>query len=253
MPTLQEIPLPPANDQLVAQAFAAPKWYLTRTAFNIRVRAETVRAFLGNAPCADILDIGCGDGSLSLPLLTPRRRLTLLDRSATMLSIARSRVPLYLADRLTVINDDVRSAALARQQFDLIICVGVLAYIEDLPAFLAKVRSLLKPGGRLILECSDATHPVRRLYRAYDRLRRLFGARDFDTIRHTRSDVLALVRDFGFELRGTFRYCWVFPIVRKFLSQGFSYSLVRTLYGTAGRNRFAAAGSECIFYLQLAE
>jgi len=78
---------------LVKRGFEQPQWYLEKRSFNIRIRAETVRQFLGDLGFENMLDIGCGNGSISVPLLTPHNRLTLLDMSTTMLSIAQSRVP----------------------------------------------------------------------------------------------------------------------------------------------------------------
>lgn len=239
------------NDQLVRDAFAQPQWYLTKTAFNIRIRLETLRHFLGGGSYPEILDLGCGDGSLSVPLLTAGNQLTLVDRSRTMLDIAAAQVPSARAKQVTYVNDNVVSVPLAPRTFDLVVCVGLLAYIEDLPSFVAKLRSLVKPGGTLILECSDGTHFVRRAFRGYDRVRRIFGASNFDTVQRSSATVCDALAHAGFKQRAAFRYCWVFPIIRKFLSQGASYRIVRTLYGSAARNRSAWLGSECIFRFDL--
>jgi SAM-dependent methyltransferase len=52
---------------------------------------ETVQELVRLSGDARVLDIGCGDGSISLPLLTGKTSLTLLDLSAKMLSIAKYR------------------------------------------------------------------------------------------------------------------------------------------------------------------
>ena len=63
------------------QAFQKPEWYFTKLGYHVRVRIETVAEFLNGATLDRILDIGCGDGSISLQLLKEENRLTLLDLS----------------------------------------------------------------------------------------------------------------------------------------------------------------------------
>ena len=135
------------NITLIRQAFETPQWYLTSTAYNIRLRAETISAFLKSDNVGEILDIGCGDGSLSRGLINPNNRVTLLDASQAMLKIATSRVPERLASNVQTINSDFMGASVEAQTFDLVLCVGVLAYVEDRKAFIAKVKSVVKPGG----------------------------------------------------------------------------------------------------------
>ena len=50
--------------------------------------------------------------------------------------------------------------------FDLVICVGVLAHLVLPQDLIAKIASVLKPGGTLILECPNRHHffdPVNQL------------------------------------------------------------------------------------------
>jgi cyclopropane fatty-acyl-phospholipid synthase-like methyltransferase len=239
-----------ANESIIKQAFERPQWYLKKTAYNIKIRVDTVKHFVKDARKKSILDIGCGDGSLSLHLLNPDSRLTLLDRSKSMLQIASSRIPEGLSSNITVLNEDFIAAQLPRQSFDLIICVGVLAYVEKLHLFLEKIASVLAPAGTVIVECSDGDHFIRRAYRAYGSLRRALGASDFETVCRPSTEVLATFKELGFELCGSFRYSQPFPVIRRLLPQTMSYEAIRLVYGTAAQSRAAWLASECLYHFR---
>ena len=58
----------------VKSLFEVPEKYLAPRQFDIRIRVETVQQFTKHLMVDHILDIGCGDGSLSLPLLPRSKR-----------------------------------------------------------------------------------------------------------------------------------------------------------------------------------
>jgi 2-polyprenyl-3-methyl-5-hydroxy-6-metoxy-1,4-benzoquinol methylase len=239
-----------ANETIIKQAFERPQWYLKNTAYNIKIRVETVKHFVKNARPESILDIGCGDGSLSLHLLNQDNRLTLLDRSKSMLQIASSRIPEGLSDHVNVLNEDFMTAQLDQQSFDLVICVGVLAYVDKLRMFLAKIASVLAPGGTVIMECSDGDHFIRRANRAYGSLRIALGATDIETVCRSSSEVRATFKELGFELSGSFQYSQPFPVIRRLLPQAMNYGATRLVYGTAAQSRNPWLGSECLYHFK---
>jgi ubiquinone/menaquinone biosynthesis C-methylase UbiE len=236
------------NTEEVRLGFENPDWYIQKRSFNIRIRAETVKYFLRDAECECILDIGCGDGSISVPLLTAHNHLTLLDMSAAMLNIARSRVPVALSPRVTVINSQLTYAAQKPGSYDTIICLGVLAYITDISGTLEKISSLLKPGGNIILECSDSGHPVSILGRGLGTVASMTSRPKVPLTLHSSSEVLSIARQFRLHLRAAFRYSLPLPGIRKVISQGFQYKSVRALFGSPAHNRNPWLGSECIFH-----
>jgi 2-polyprenyl-3-methyl-5-hydroxy-6-metoxy-1,4-benzoquinol methylase len=115
----------------VKSFFIQPERYLLRSQYNIRIRAEVVKGFVGDTCYGSILDIGCGDGSISLPLLRQDMQLTLLDISRNMLSVARSHIPAAFSDQVQLVNDDFMHAELGPQAYDLILCLGVLAHVDS--------------------------------------------------------------------------------------------------------------------------
>jgi ubiquinone/menaquinone biosynthesis C-methylase UbiE len=232
------------------QAFQNPQWYFQKLGYHVRVRLETIREFLSGSKFDRILDIGCGDGSISLPLLTQENRLTLLDMSEGMLLRARSRIPIGQSDRVDIVKGDFMSAQLDVNSYDLIICIGVMAYVDPVEPFLEKLDSLLKPGGGLVLEWTDGNHFISRLFRPYHRLMSVFITPKVRLTTQNSDDIVGRLKKLGFEAECSYRYCSPLPVVRRFLSENINYRLIRKMHGNVRRNRATWLGEECIFHFR---
>src|SRR5580700_3501046 len=114
----------------VKSLFEIPDKYLCPRQYDIQIRVETVQQFTENLTVDRVLDIGCGDGSLSLPLLPRCKQLTLLDLSSKMLDLARGKIPADRSRDVELINGGFLGSNLPSQSFDLILCVGVLAHVD---------------------------------------------------------------------------------------------------------------------------
>jgi 2-polyprenyl-3-methyl-5-hydroxy-6-metoxy-1,4-benzoquinol methylase len=113
--------------------------------------AVTIARLLCAAPGADLLDVPCGGGRLSLALAERGYRLTGVDLSRDFLEHARS---CDGADRVNWEHRDMRDLPW-RGRFDGAFCVGnSFGYLDDEgnAAFLRAVSEALKPGGRFVLE-----------------------------------------------------------------------------------------------------
>lgn len=107
----------------------------------------------------NILDIGCGTGDLSISIarLAPKEtEITGLDYSQQMLDIARQKLERAgLAGRVTFIAGNAADLPFPDNHFD---CVAIsfafrnLTYKNPLmPAHLAAVKRVLRPGGRYVI------------------------------------------------------------------------------------------------------
>jgi 2-polyprenyl-3-methyl-5-hydroxy-6-metoxy-1,4-benzoquinol methylase len=116
---------------------------------HISVRqAETIEGWLRECDRTqlNILDAGCGTGWMCQRLLR-FGAVTGIDLADEVIQRARLRVPQarFLAgDALG--NDELEPAS-----FDVIVSLEVLSHVVDQRAFVAKLASLLKSGGRLML------------------------------------------------------------------------------------------------------
>ena len=239
---------PKENDSKIARSFAAPDWYVREFAANIRIRTETIMALMEGVAPNRILDIGCGDGSLSIPLIQRARHVTYLDQSAAMLELVESRVGKQNPAEICYINQSFMEAELPAAGYDLVICVGILAYVSDIGPFLAKIRSAMRPGGMLILECTDAYHFVSRAVCLYRRTTGLLKTKRFVTYPHRAAEVVAATEAQGLHLNNSFCYLYNLPILEKMVSSEMAYKWIRRIFGDIMNNHHAWLGKEHILY-----
>jgi len=233
----------------VESFFAQPERYLSSN-YNIRIRAEVVEGFVGGKMFRSILDIGCGNGAISLPLLRKDTQLTLLDISSNMLSIANSRTPAEFSDNVELINEDFMQAALRLQSFDLILCLGVLAHVDSPADVIARIASLLKPGGSVIVQNSNSHHPVGYLFNLYSKLRNTLHPAPYTLNRLSDAKLMEMFDNQGLKLIALYRYSLPIPGMARFFTSDSIYKFLRKTYGTYPHNYRSWLGNEHIYYLK---
>ncbi|MEU3851261.1 class I SAM-dependent methyltransferase [Streptomyces sp. NPDC029554] len=123
-----------------------------------RAWAERLRGWLpGRA--GDVLDLGCGTGSLSLLAAEQGHRVTGVDLSPAMVRLAREK----LAGRDAVfLVGDAAAPPVGEQRFDAVLVRHVLWTLPDPARVLRRWYGLLRPGGRLVLVEGvwGSAHPV---------------------------------------------------------------------------------------------
>jgi SAM-dependent methyltransferase len=98
------------------------------------------------APGSRVLEVGCGLGDLSAALEARGCRCTGLDISPRSVALARERHP-----GLDVRVSDVERDPLPEGPFDVIVFADVVGHLEDVERAFERVRTLLAPGGRVIV------------------------------------------------------------------------------------------------------
>lgn len=115
-----------------------------------RVRAawaDRLRSWLPGRGC-DILDLGCGTGSMSLLAAEQGHRVTGVDSSPAMIDLARAK--LAGRDAAFLLGDAVEPPV-GEQRFDVVLVRHVVWALPDPGRALRHWRELLRPGGRLVL------------------------------------------------------------------------------------------------------
>lgn len=106
-----------------------------------------LRSWLPARP-ADVLDLGCGTGSLALLAAGQGHRVTGVDLSPAMLE--RARVKLAGRDAL-LLTGDAAAPPVGERRFDVVLARHVLWTLPGPGRVLRRWRELLRPGGRLVL------------------------------------------------------------------------------------------------------
>ncbi|MDR3742125.1 MAG: methyltransferase domain-containing protein [Terracidiphilus sp.] len=107
--------------------------------------ASGVVEWLGARTGERILDLGCGNGTLTSRLAETGARVTGVDASAQMAAAARAR-------GLEVVEANAEALPFEAGAFDAVFSNAALHWVRNQDAMLAEVRRVLRPGGRFVAE-----------------------------------------------------------------------------------------------------
>jgi len=115
------------------------------------VRAAWAELLTGWLPTpADVVDLGCGTGSLSVLLAEHGHRVTGTDFSAAMIDRARAKARRHGVE-LDLRVGDAADPELAEASYDVVLTRHVLWALPDQAAAVRRWARLLRPGGRFVL------------------------------------------------------------------------------------------------------
>ncbi|MGW7240358.1 class I SAM-dependent methyltransferase [Streptomyces sp. NPDC054804] len=108
-----------------------------------------------------VLDVGMGQGTQALRLARAGHQVTGVEREPTMIAAAREALagePEGIRERVRIVEGDGRDTGVhfLPGSFDLVLCHGVLMYVEEPDALLAGLARMLAPGGLLSLLVRNA-------------------------------------------------------------------------------------------------
>lgn len=103
-----------------------------------------------------VLDVGMGQGTQALRLARAGHQVTGLERDPTMIATARDALagqPEGIRERMRIVEGDGRDTGVhfLPGSFDVVLCHGVLMYVEEPDPLLAGLARMLAPGGLLSL------------------------------------------------------------------------------------------------------
>lgn len=105
-------------------------------------------------PSLDVLDTGGGSGNLAVPLARLGHRVTVVDPSPNALfALERRAAEDGVADRVKGVQGDAHGLfdVAERRGYDIVLCHGVLEYVDDPAEGVRNTVAALRPGGALSL------------------------------------------------------------------------------------------------------
>ncbi|MBS1636795.1 MAG: class I SAM-dependent methyltransferase [Bacteroidetes bacterium] len=228
---------------LVKELFENTALYLTYD-YNLRIRKETVDAYTEGKTFDAVLDMPCGTGAMSRSLLDKTKKLSLVDISANMLAIASENIPETQRYKTECINDDFFKLDIPPGSYDLVICLGLLAHVNSPEQLLRKISGIIKPGGMLIIQNTDASHFYSHLIRFYLGLKGLIRKQPYKLNKVKASFLEQVLHEEGFRREAAYRYNQSFLGFSNLFSNEKKYELTRRFFGDTRHNKHASWGSD---------
>ncbi|MEU9606697.1 methyltransferase [Streptomyces sp. NPDC048057] len=122
-------------------------WEVLKDAIDQRVKDT-------GADALDVLDTGGGSGSFAVPLAQLGHRVTVVDPSPNALfALERRAAEAGVADQVKAVQGDVHGLfdVVEREGYDLVLCHGVLEYVDDPAGGVRNAVDALRPAGALSL------------------------------------------------------------------------------------------------------
>ena len=136
----------------------------------------TLACELAKGSAGRLLDCAAGSGEITCALLESGRfpHATIVDISPAMLQSAKELLTSQITNaELEFIKSDVFTFRPSDSNFDLILCLGLIAHVGRLGTLLAHLKSMLTPSGRIILQTTLTDHAGIQIVRALTTRREL--------------------------------------------------------------------------------
>ncbi|WP_066823916.1 class I SAM-dependent methyltransferase [Sphingomonas mali] len=180
--------------------------YVRSRGFRDRLRAWGTLIERYARPGDQVIDAGCGAGTLSFEAARIAAHVDGIDGAERMIDLARAD-----ADERGITNVSFEVALFETLsdragRYDLALCSSVLEYLPDLATEITRLAALLRPGGRLILSLPNGRSHYRRFEALAWRLTR--RPRYYRHVRHVpaSTEVREILRRLGLNVLETVYY-----------------------------------------------
>lgn len=176
---------------------------------NILIRKKIIGELLGKVRETNILDIGCGDGTISLQFAR-ENLITLVDGSSLMIDEAKKIISKNKFNNVTLMKGDFFELEFDNK-YDIIFCIGLVSHVDDVELLFKRIETLLRQDGLLVIQFSKIDH----FY--YSSLRKKAKNQEssygYELNTYTENEFHELLSDKGYNTYRKKEYSWPkFPI-----------------------------------------
>ncbi|MET0393019.1 MAG: class I SAM-dependent methyltransferase [Chitinophagaceae bacterium] len=158
------------------------------------LEAQVLRAVLSAISFDSCLEIGCGTGKNTAWLMQQAGRVTAVDFSEEMLSLARTKTD---AGHVTFRQADIKQPwAFRNDRYDLVSFSLVLEHIENLDPVFAEAAAALHPGGHVYI---GELHPFKQYTGSKARFDTEAGQQVVECFNHHVSDFIQAAKKHGLQ------------------------------------------------------
>lgn len=208
----------------------------------ILLRKRIISAIIGEINDKNIIDIGCGNGELSKDYIS-QNKITFLDISPNMIKIAKKNVSQEHLNNASFVNADF-SQYRSTQKFDIVLCIGVVAHVDNILDLFTKLKEITTENGLILLQFTASEKIISK----FNQLRyKLFGKSSYnDRINVTSSaDIKKILNQAGLKIEKKINY---FPVSPLFTFFGYKQKIKMLEF--AYKNKLVSKfGSEVILCL----
>ena len=213
--------------------------------FYFRMRLK-LTCELAAASAGRLLDCVAGTGEIPCALLKSGRfsHATIVDISPAMLQSAKELLSSEITNtELEFVHSDLFDFKPSDSRFDLILCLGLIAHVGRLNVLLPHLKSMLTPGGRIILQTTLTDHLGTRIVRALT-ARRELAKRGYRISWFSQRDIADACRDAGLRILQVRRHSLAIPLGDRFWPWA-NFQLETRLQKWASRH-----GADAIYLLE---
>lgn len=146
----------------------------------------------------NVLDIGCGVGTIDFFLASKGKNVTGIEISSNAVKIARLNAKQFMLDKKILFINASFPSKIPAIKYDLVIFSEVIEHLKDDSKAIKDIWRVLKPGGLLIITTPSKSAPLYRLG-----LLSNFDKEVGHLRRYTLSDLSNLVKNSGFQILET--------------------------------------------------
>jgi len=139
----------------------------------ISLRSKLIVNNLPEIENKEIIDIGCGNGEITLPFIY-NNKITFLDISINMLDLVLKKIPSGYLKNAELVNKDFGSFN-TEKKYDYLFLIGVLAHVESISKTISKLSELSKDDGNIILQYTNSYNIISIILRITGSFKKIMG------------------------------------------------------------------------------